>query len=97
MKLQTLEEMVREILKQHPETRDDDRTLTLKVWTLLFGVSDTAPIGWVMTNKELPSQESIGRCRRKIQQHDVKLRGTKAKEKIRMSAQEDFISYALSD
>ena len=96
-RLDTLEAMVREVLKHYPETRDDDRTLTLALWVNVFGVSPWTPVSEAMLNKELPSQESIGRCRRKIQQTDEALRGAKQKEAIRMDAQVDFIEYALSD
>ena len=84
--LNTLENMVREVLKRNPEARDDDRVLTLEIWTRIFGISPWMPVSEAMLDKELPSQESIGRCRRKIQQTDESLRGSKAKEAIRMEA-----------
>lgn len=94
MELRTLESMVRAILEAVPRTRDDDRELTLQVYTRCFGVNPWSPVSEVMRDKKLPSQESIGRCRRKIQETDMTLRGTKHKEKIRMDAQEDFLDYA---
>lgn len=96
-RLDTLEDMVRAVLEHDPKARDDDRILTLDVWVNVFGINPWSPIAEVMRNKDLPSQESLGRVRRKIQQTDESLRGTKAKEAVRMSAQEDFIEYALSD
>lgn len=96
-KLKTLEEMVKLVLQRCPKARDDDRELTLLVYTDIFGVNPWSPVIEVMRNKDLPSQESLGRVRRKIQQTDLSLRGSKAKEEIRMDAQEDFIEYALSD
>lgn len=95
--LNTLESMVREVLKHNHEARDDDRVLTLEIWTRIFGISPWMPVSEAMLNKELPSQESIGRCRRKIQQTDESLRGSKAKEAIRMEAQIDFIEYSKLD
>lgn len=94
-KLNTLEYMVRAILKKNPKARDDDRELTLLVYTDIFGVNPWSPVIEVMRNKDLPSQESLGRVRRKIQQTDLSLRGSKAKEEIRMDAQEDYLAYAL--
>ena len=94
MKLNTLEDMVREVLKKDPVARDDDRILTLDVWVNIFKINPWSPVAEVMRNKDLPSQESIGRVRRKIQQKDESLRGSKQKEKIRLEAQKDFLDYA---
>lgn len=96
-RLNKLEDIVRAILIRYPETRDDDRVLTLSVWTDVYGVNPWSPVSEIMRDKKLPSQESIGRVRRRIQQTDETLRGTKKKEAIRMDAQLDFIEYALSD
>jgi hypothetical protein len=96
-RLETLEEMVREVLKKDPKARDDDRILTLDVWVNIFKVNPWSPISEVMRNKDLPSQESLGRVRRKIQMKDESLRGSKYKEKVRMDAQIDYIEYANSD
>ena len=93
MRLNNLEEMVRETLKRDPKARDDDRILTLDIWVNVFKVNPYAPVKDVMRNKELPSQESLGRVRRRIQQVDESLRGTKCKEKIRLNAQADYMDY----
>lgn len=94
MKLDTLEAMVREILKTNMKARDDDRELTLQVWVRFFGVNPWSPVNKIMRDKDLPSQESLGRVRRKLQQTDEALRGSKHKEAIRMDAQIDYIDYA---
>lgn len=96
-KLDTLEQIVREILTVEPRTRDDDRELTLQIWTRVYGINPWSPVTEVMRNKTLPSQESLGRVRRKIQMTDETLRGSKAKERVRMDAQEDFIVYSQSN
>ena len=93
-RLDTLEEQVREVLKKDPKARNDDRILTLDVWCNIYRVNPWSPICEVMRNKNLPSQESLGRIRRKIQQTDESLRGSKHKESIRMEAQADFIEYS---
>ena len=93
-RLDTLEDMVREVLKKDPKARDDDRILTLDVWCNVFKVNPRSPICEVMRNKDLPSQESLGRVRRKIQQTEENLRGSKAKEQVRMDAQRDYLDYA---
>lgn len=97
MKLNTLEDMVREVLKKDPVARDDDRILTLDVWVNIFKINPWSPVAEVMRNKDLPSQESIGRVRRKIQQKDESLRGSKQKENIRLEAQKDFLDYARGE
>lgn len=97
MRLNNLEEMVRETLKRDPKARDDDRILTLDIWVNVFKVNPYAPVKDVMRNKELPSQESLGRVRRRIQQVDESLRGTKHKEKIRLNAQADYMDYARGE
>lgn len=96
-RLNTLEDMVRLVLEKDPKARDDDRVLTLDVWCNIFGITPWSPVSEVMRNKDLPSQESLGRVRRKIQQKDETLRGSKAKEAIRMDAQADYLEYANSD
>ena len=96
-RLNNLEEMVRETLKRDPKSRDDDRILTLDIWVNVFKVNPWSPIAEVMRNKELPSQESLGRVRRRIQQTDESLRGTKYKEKIRLNAQADYMDYARGE
>lgn len=97
MRLNNLEEMVRETLKRDPKARDDDRILTLDIWVNVFKVNPYAPVKDVMRNKKLPSQESLGRVRRRIQQVDESLRGTKYKEKIRLNAQADYMDYARGE
>ena len=92
-RLDSLEDMVREVLKKDPKARDDDRILTLDVWVNVFKVNPWSPICEVMRHKDLPSQESLGRVRRKIQQTEETLRGSKAKEQVRMDAQRDYLDY----
>lgn len=95
-RLNSLEDMVRETLKRDARARDDDRILTLDIWVNVFKVNPWSPVCEVMRNKNLPSQESLGRVRRKIQQRDESLRGSKAKEDIRMNAQADYLEYSES-
>lgn len=93
-RLKDLETKVREVLTVNPQARDDDRELTLSVWVRYYGVNPWAPVGETMRNKKLPSQESLGRCRRKIQETDFDLRGSKHKEDIRMNEQAEYIEYS---
>ena len=97
MSIKTLEGKVREILEYNPKARDDDRLLTLEVWTTFYRVNPYAPVSEIMKNKHLPSQESVGRARRKLQELDESLRGSKQKEKIRMERQVEFLQYARGE
>lgn len=92
-KLDTLEEQVKAVLIKDPKARDDDRILTLDVWCNVYKINPWSPVSEVMRNKNLPSQESLGRVRRKVQQHDESLRGSQKKEQIRMDAQVDYLTY----
>lgn len=93
--LLTLEQMIKPILENKPETRDNDKELALNIWTAYYGINPWAPVCEVLRNECVPSLESIGRVRRKIQAEDESLRGSKRKEDIRIKAQADYIEYAL--
>lgn len=95
--LKRLEDKVRAVLEDIPRTRDDDRELTMAVWRIFYGVNPWSPVAEVMANKTLPSQESIGRVRRMVQATEYHLRGSKAKEKIRLEAQADYLDYAKGE
>lgn len=92
--LKKLEDKVAVMLKAKPQTRDSDKILTYQIWHDFYGINSWDPIYDVMTNDRLPSQESIGRIRRKLQELNPELRGTKAKEQVRYEAQADFIEYS---
>ena len=96
-RLYKLEDMVRTILSENPRARDDDRELTLVLHTRFYNINPYSCYCELMRNDNIPSQESIGRCRRKIQEQDEALRGSRAKEKIRLEEQESYIEYALDD
>ncbi len=96
-KLKSLESMVLQILEDDASSRDDDRLLTLRVHMDYYNIDAFAPYWEVMCNDKIPSQESIGRCRRKIQETRFDLRGSKEKEQIRMEEQESYIEYARGD
>lgn len=93
----TLENMTRIVLKEMPATRDEDNELALQIWQKFYGVNPWAPVSEILRNECLPSIESIGRTRRKIQAKEESLRGSAEKEQMRLDAQADFIEYALTD
>jgi len=96
-RLKNLEPKVRYVLKNYPRARDNDEELRLKVLEKFYGINPYAPLIQIAHDDSLPSVESLGRARRKIQEKEIELRGTKRKEKIRLEAQKDYIEYALSD
>ena len=95
--LKTLEQKVRYCLREFPDTRNDDRRLIGTVYQHFYHVDPYEPLGNVLFDYCLPSFESIGRARRKIQEKDESLRGDAESEKKRMEAQQMYIEYALSD
>ena len=95
--IKNVEAKVRVCLENYPITRDDDYILTGAIYTRWYGVKHTDSYLDILSRKDLPRFETISRARRKLQERDESLRGTKRKEKIRMDAQKEFIEYALSD
>lgn len=93
--LNTLESMIRPVLELKPETRNNDKELALTIWNTYYGVNPWAPVCEVLRNDLIPSIESIGRVRRKVQEKNEALRGERDRERIK--AQKDFIEYALTD
>lgn len=93
-KLHRLQDMVEDILERCPAARDNDRELTLRLHFEYYGVSPRTEYADVMRNEHLPTQESIGRCRRKLQAENMALRGTERKEQIRLNEQVAYIEYA---
>lgn len=94
--LVTLEQKIKAVLEEIPATRESDKELAIEVWSRFYRVNPYAPMVDVMRNNRIPSVESMGRIRRKLQEHDESLRGKK-RERIRINAQKDYIEYAKSD
>ena len=71
---------VEKFLTEYPILRDDDRRLIVNLWTKRLGGSDRVKqLGpnrlLKLIASELPSPESITRCRRKLQEKHPMLRG----------------------
>ena len=100
MRLKTTEAKVRHCLINYPATRADDCKLIGTVYALFYDVDPGTPFVEILTkisNRRLPNFESIRRTRQKIQQTDESLRAEKAIEDERISIQQEYIEYALSD
>lgn len=91
--VQTMHNIVLDILERKPETRSSDRLLIEAVYDEKYGVVNL-PFWQVMERGDLPSFETITRCRRKVQQDNEALRGTKEVEEHRLYKQVEFIDYA---
>ena len=92
--LKTIEQKVLWELENNPSTRDSDRMLTVAVYMDFYNMTGTTPYIDVMLSR-VPSYESIGRARRKIQETREDLRGKDRIERERLKNQETYIDYAL--
>ena len=72
---------VEKFLTKYPVLRDDDRRLIVNLWTKRLGGQnivnhlDPKEIMRLIASPQLPSPESITRCRRKLQEKHPMLRG----------------------
>ena len=92
-KCSILEPIVRDILTQYPETRDDDYLLILKVFDKFIDTTNLS-VEAVFKNHvqlQLPSLHSITRVRRKIQ--EIELFSDKGKKR-RKEEIKDYKEYA---
>ena len=96
MKLYKLSEIVRSELESRPETRSSDRMLIYSVYRDHYGVINDK---WsnVILNKDLPSFESIRRCRQKLQAKYPDLKAVDKIEQMRFDNQRDYIEYAIDE
>ena len=96
-KLNTMAVQVEDILRSKSKARDDDNVLYAYFLNSL-GVSVRKTSFWEITrrvvNGDLPSIESVGRVRRKVQELNPELVGTAEKRKIRYKAIDDYKEFA---
>ena len=75
---------VEKFLTKYPVLRDDDEKLMANIWNLHIGNLediDGKEVLSMLASHELPSYESISRCRRKLQEQHPNLRGEKWNER----------------
>tara|TARA_Y100001973_G_C5201758_1_gene338301 strand:- start:1311 stop:1643 length:333 start_codon:yes stop_codon:yes gene_type:complete len=82
MKLTKVANIVHDVLINNEEAKDDDCILVFDVWNKLAGRNIwEVPMGdffFILKDKwGLPNEQSIRRCRRKIQEHYPETRGSK--------------------
>jgi hypothetical protein len=80
MKIKKYEKKVSSILLHKPKARDCDYVLygfVLLAYNVNINTLSTKDFLKGLHNKEYPSFEGVGRCRRKLQEKHTELRGTK--------------------
>ncbi len=95
--LKTIEGKVKAILQKDEEARNDDMTLYLKVCNACLKGTGAMPFAEVMSQYKylgLPSFESVGRTRRKLQAQFPELRGNARMEKLRAAGEKAYRKYA---
>lgn len=95
--LRNTTKMVKYVLETVPRTRDSDNLLWLEVVKLKNQGVLRMPLAVVMQNLPtygLPSIETVGRCRRKLQATHPELRAERAVETFRSELEADFREWA---
>ena len=94
-------DLVYDILRQDAAARDSDNVLYCKVLEyygrrLNIDFSRVSVISFFTSVKrsDIPSIETVGRCRRKLQEEFRELRGSDNIERERRAREKDFRSYA---
>lgn len=98
--LKTIEGKVRAILEKDEEARDDDMALYLAVCNACLKGTGAMPFAEVMSQYKylgLPSFESVGRTRRKLQEKHPELLGSVRMQRLRAAGEKAYRNYAESD
>lgn len=95
--LKTIEGKVKSVLQKNEDARNDDMVLYLALCNLYLKDAGTMPLAEIMTrHKELglPSFESVGRTRRKLQEKYPELLGITRVRRIRAAGEKAYRKYA---
>jgi hypothetical protein len=99
MKLRNLTELVKTIMEQQPETRSSDNLLYIEVLKRTTSQNVLNMPVWLfyqnLTEWQLPSIETVGRCRRKAQQENPHLKAKPEVEGFRYDRETEFIEFAV--
>ena len=83
-KLKTMQQRVEFCLETYPICRDDDNMLIGAVYAIFYDVDAKRTLfKEILLRKDLPSFETIRRCRQKAQEQRPELRGTRYAQKKR--------------
>lgn len=91
--LKNTTELVKHVLETVPAARNSDNLLFIEVVKIINLNLIFKPLAEVLTNLQeygLPSIETVGRCRRKIQAECPELRSNKAVHGFRAEKEEEF-------
>ena len=95
--LKTIEGKVKSILQKNEDARNDDMVLYLALCNLYLEDAGNMPFAQILTNHKelgLPSFESVGRTRRKLQEKYPELLGSVRMQKIRAKGEKAYRRYA---
>jgi len=88
--LKTIEGKVRAVLQENEDARNDDMVLYLALYNLYLKDAGAMPLAQL----GLPSFESVGRTRRKLQEKCPELLGSVRMQKIRAKGEKAYRRYA---
>lgn len=95
--LKTITAIVKDVLKHYPKARNSDEVLYLAVCSKISGMCLDLPFWKVFMHRKeygLPSYETVGRARRKLQETHPELAGNSTVEAQRTLNEEVFRDYA---
>ena len=95
--LRNTTKMVKYVLEKEPRTRNSDNLLWLEVIKLINQGVLRKPMAEVLQNLNeygLPSIETVGRCRRKLQAEHPELRAKKSVQCCRAEREEEFMEWS---
>ena len=95
MSMKTLQSKVEFCLRTYPICRDDDRVLIGTVYSVFYDIEPrTITLKEILLRSDLPSFESIRRCRQKAQEQHPELRGTREARQRRRDNERRVRAYA---
>ena len=95
--LKTIEGKVRAVLQENEDARNDDMVLYLALCNLYLKDAGNMPLAQILLNHKelgLPSFESVGRTRRKLQEKCPELLGSVRMQKIRAKGEKAYRRYS---
>ena len=96
MEFKTIQDNVEYILMHHPETRDSDKKLYVKVVERMNPEAIDKPFKEAML-ADLPSFETVRRTRQKLQEKQTWLRPSPAVQDFRTGLEEEYRKYAIDN
>lgn len=97
--LRNMTELVKTILEQQPETRSSDNLLYIEVLRRCTNQHVLNMPVWMFYQNQrewqIPSIETVGRCRRKAQQENPHLKATAEVQGWRYDKETDFMRFAV--